>query len=170
MISVGWDYSTKSSAIVTMKGTSFSVNDSWTRGPAFKNLPGVINRLSRAISTLPNEPFVIGIDWQPMEVYHKTNRQFASVKAFGAGYIWQAIKSETPGHALFISPAAVRSALGVPKNSSKSQVVAAFSEIWVATSGDPIKHLNEHEIDALILAYSLRRIVKGKNTLLKLVV
>lgn len=148
---LGLDLGTKTGALVELRSeliTDFTILKSWTNGPKTSQFTETLAHIER-IATFPQGPGIMGVDWSPYEVFLRGNRLAIHMKAFYFGYITHKAKTQDL-HAVFITPGQVRKALGLKSNVDKIAVHSAFRQNWPMLR---ISTGNEHEMDALILAW-----------------
>lgn len=157
---VGWDLSIKNSGITLIvpdTESGFRVLARWGRGPKTVNLAAVTKFFNSAV---PNkvfadlEPSVVAIDWTTAEAHMRGNKIFTTTKSYVAGLIYSRL-CDLGHYPVFIPPKMVRNYFALSSNAKKDAVVNAFVSEWrhEGFSVEPLNHLNEHTLDALILAY-----------------
>lgn len=93
---------------------------------------------------------IVGIDWGLHEAYWGS-RKPALQKAFLAGYVYRRLLG-LGAMPLFIPPIQVRKYLGLKANATKEQVQLAFLPSVGSHLHAAFNAMNEHEIDAVVLA------------------
>lgn len=161
---LGWDLSTKRSAIVEIRKAGPLVHASWTRGPRTSDMNRVLSYFSAQIAGIevsPGEQAAIFIDWAPTEsfIYPKTNKRFLSIKSFLAGWIYADL-TRKGWIVAFLSPVSVRKMMGIPPRAKKEVV----HHVLGARFGIKTTLYNEHELDAIALAIAGNKLLrKPKN-------
>lgn len=156
---IGWDLSTKRSGITSIgpnSGRGFKVLARWNKGPSTKNPGQVITFFENTVVKVfePQPPSVVAIDWSLAEAHMRGNKRFTLLKAMVAGLVFTKLKEY--GHLpTFIAPAEVRRQFDLGNNAKKKDVALAFANDWrrEGFSVGALNNLNEHTLDALILAY-----------------
>jgi len=156
---IGWDLSTKRSGITkidTSVPLGYKVLARWSKGPATRNPSRVVgffeDTVEKVFKSQPSS--VIAIDWSLSEAHMRGNRQHTLLKGLVAGIIFSELKKYNH-FPVFISPLQVRKNFYLASNTSKENVAKAFAEEWrsIGFQVSGLNKLNEHTLDALILAY-----------------
>lgn len=152
MRTLGIDLGLSSTAVVQFDGSSFLTLRANQRVKPAPSLPSdlgaAVQSIMRDIEFSPDEKEWVAIDWDERDIFWGNQRLMAQRKAFMAGYMYRYIleKGAIP---LFISPAKVREAFGL-KGTVKKEIVQEKATEIMPSSG---LLLDEHELDAAILAY-----------------
>lgn len=153
---IGFDLALKNNAVVHYDGTRGKVIYSSSAGPSQTDLSVSLiffqNEVIPLLKAYPNA--AIALDWSRSETFMNTNRVATIHKTFIAGYLYHSIL-EMGSYPIYYSPAAVRKMLGLRPTCQKEDVWTQFFRVWPHDT-QQLSLYNEHELDALILAWCLR--------------
>lgn len=152
----GLDLGIKTGALIELRENidEYRVISSWTKGPKTTEFVNIVEHMDNILKPLPHlrGQAWLSADWSPYEVFLRGNRVAIQMKAFAFGYLFYGLQSKG-FKTVFTPPAAVRKFFDLPKNADKLAVQSSLKQQW---KGEPIRLANEHEMDALVLAYLLR--------------
>lgn len=169
---LGLDFALRAGAMAEIRIDSrrmvsdFRIMVAWSKGPATKASLDRATLFWEALFTKKSLSFsdgLVSVDWSLFEVF-AGNRKAAQIKSYFVGYIAALFRLSFSTESRPVSPSELRGRLGLKSNCEKEKVWASFEKCHLnASLLTKWRRLNEHEKDAIVLAYCSYLYHREKN-------